>query len=59
MRKPQENASTNRKSLGNSLTARTPLAKQLSIHANKITCKYVAITKEMLVVYVNELKPDD
>ena len=49
MRKPQENASTNRKSLGNSPTARTALAKQLSMHANKITCKYVAITKKCLL----------
>jgi hypothetical protein len=45
MRKPQENASINRKSLGNNPTTRTPFAKQLGMHANKITCKYVAITK--------------
>jgi len=59
MRKPHENASINRKSLGNSLIVRTPLAKKLFRHANKITCKYVDITKEMLVVCVNELKLDD
>jgi hypothetical protein len=29
----------------------------LGRHANKITCKYVVITKEILVVCVNELNP--
>lgn len=59
MRKPHENAYINRKSLGNSLIVKTPLAKKLITHANKITCKYVDMTKEILVVCVNELKLDD
>ena len=47
----------NKESLDNSPPTRTPPTKQLGRHANKITCKYVVITKEILVMCVNELHP--
>jgi len=45
----------NKESLDNSPPIRTPPTKQLGRHANKITCKYVVIIKEILVMCVNEL----
>jgi hypothetical protein len=46
------------KTLATTLSIRTLPIKQLSRHASKITSKYVAITKEMFIVCVNELKSE-
>lgn len=40
----------NKESLDNNLSTRTSPTKQLHRHANKITCKYVVITKEICVI---------